>query len=295
MIDLNNAPEQRADGIIPDGTFAKVKMTIRPGGETRPEFPDAIDAKLFRASTTSDVWMLDCEFIVLYGPHSRRKFLQFFTCAGGQVDEKGVSKGWNITYGLLRAMLDSAIGLDPKDESPDAKRKRMLRGVCDFDQIEFVAKIGVEPGKLVDENAPEKGRYPDRNRLAHVVTPDEEEWRIVMGGGEAPAKPSGGGTAQAAASRAAPARQEQQPAWQAQAAPAAAPATPQAVAPAYTVPAAPSWSQPAAQGPVAAPPQSAGAVTQPSQPGLPMGPAPGGVPAGAAPAPVPAGPPWLNG
>jgi hypothetical protein len=220
--------------------------------------------------------MLDCEFIVLFGPHSRRKFVQLFTCAGGQVDEKGVSKGWNITYGLLKAMLDSAIGLDPKDESPDAKKKRMLRGIRDFDQIEFIAKIGVEAGKLVDENAPEKGRYPDRNRLAHVVTPDEEEWRIVMGGGEAPAKPSGAnaGTAQAAASRAAPARQEQQPAWQAQAAPAAAP----------VAPAAPSWSQPAAQGPVGAPPQ----------PGLPLGTAPQPAPAGVGPDPA-IGPPWLNG
>jgi hypothetical protein len=220
--------------------------------------------------------MLDCEFIVMFGPHSRRKFLQFFTVAGGQVNEKGVSKGWLITFGLLRAMLDSAIGLDPKDESPSAKTKRMLRGIRDFDQIEFVAKIGVDAGKLVDEDAPEKGRYPDRNRLAHVVTPADEEWRIVMGGGEAPAKPSGGGSAPAASSRAAPARQEQQPAWQAQAAPAAAPQVPQAAAPADAGPAAPSWgqpSQPAAQDPVAAPPQ----------------------PAGAGPAPVPTGPAWLNG
>jgi hypothetical protein len=294
MLDLNQAPEQRADGVIPDGTFAKVKMTIRPGGETAPEFSAPIDATLFRASTSSDVSMLDCEFIVMFGPHSRRKFQQNFTVAGGQVDEKGVSKGWNITYGLLRAMLDSAIGLDPKDDSENAKRKRRLRGVRDFDQIEFVAKIGVEPGKLVDENAPEKGRYHDRNRLVHVVTPDEEEWRIVMGGGEAPAKPSGGGTAQAAASRAAPARQEQQPAWQAQAAPAAVPMPPAQAAPAYTVPDPPSWSQPsqpAVQSPVGAPPQPAGPV---AQPGLPLQPA-AGIPAGAGPAQVTTGPVWLNG
>jgi hypothetical protein len=285
MLDLNQAPEQRADGVIPDGTFAKVKMTIRPGGETVPEFSAPIDATLFRASTSSDVSMLDCEFIVMFGPHSRRKFQQNFTVAGGQVDEKGVSKGWNITFGLLRAMLDSAIGLDPKDDSENAKRKRRLRGISDFDQIEFVAKIGVEPGKLVDENAPEKGRYPDRNRIAHVVTPADEEWRIVMGGGEAPAKPSGGGTAQAAASRAAPARQEQQPAWQAQAAPAAVPMPPAQAAPAYTVPEPPSWSQPAAQGPAGAPPQ----------PGLPLGTVPQPAPAGAPGQAPAAGPDWLKG
>lgn len=223
-LDLNNAPEQRADGIIPDGTFAKVKMTVRPGGVTVANM-EPIDDGLFTASTSiredgrpSDVKYLDCEFIVLFGPHSRRKFWQIFTVAGGQVDEKGVSKGWNITFGDLKAMLDSAIGLQPKDDSPGARTKRMLRGIADFNQIEFVAKIGVELGK----DAPGGGKYPDRNRLAHVVTPDEAEWQTVMGGGEAPAKPSGGGGSQSAASRAAPAQHEQKPAWQAQAAPAAA-------------------------------------------------------------------------
>jgi hypothetical protein len=216
-LDLNNAPEQRADGVIPDGTFSKVKMTVRPGGVTLPNM-DPIDNGLFKASTTSEVQMLDCEFVVLFGPHSRRKFFQNFTIAGGQVDEKGVSKGWHITFGLLKAMLDSAIGLQPKDDSPSAQMKRRLRGIRDFDQIEFVAKIGVEAGGP----APGGGRYPDKNRLAHVVTPDEPEWHVVNGGGEAPAKPSGGGGSQPAASRAAPAQHEQKPAWQAQAAPAAA-------------------------------------------------------------------------
>jgi hypothetical protein len=254
-LDLNNAPEQRADGIIPDGTFAKVKMIVRPGGVTLPNM-DPIDNGLFKASGSSDVTMLDCEFTVLFGPHSRRKFFQYFTIAGGQVDEKGVSKGWWITFGLLRAILDSAMGLQPKDESPDAKRKRWLRGIHDFDQIEFVAKIGVEVGG----EAPGGGKYPDKNRLTHVVTPDEPEWQIITGGGEALAKPSGVGGSQPAASRAAPAQREQKPAWQAQAAPAAAPAVAQAGLPTS--------------------PQPPGPVAQPSAPAAPG---------------APSGPAWLNG
>ena len=50
-------------------------------------------------------------------------------------------------------MIDSALGLDPDDNSEEAKAKRRLRGRADFDGIAFVAKIAVEPN-----NDP---RYPD--------------------------------------------------------------------------------------------------------------------------------------
>ena len=56
------------------------------------------------------------------GPYARRKFWQNFTVAGGKVDEKGQSKGWNIAKSAFRAMIDSALGLNPKDESAAAKR-----------------------------------------------------------------------------------------------------------------------------------------------------------------------------
>ena len=104
--------------LIPDGTFAKVKMTIRPGGVNGST---PIDAGLLKASQSSDAKMLDCEFTVVAGPYARRKFWQNFTVAGGKLDEKGQSKGWNISKSAFRAMIDSALGLDPKDESPAAK------------------------------------------------------------------------------------------------------------------------------------------------------------------------------
>ena len=48
------------------------------------------------------------------GPYARRKFWQNFTVAGGKVDEKGQSKGWNISKSAFRAMIDSALGLEPE-------------------------------------------------------------------------------------------------------------------------------------------------------------------------------------
>jgi hypothetical protein len=85
------------------------------------------------------------------------------------VDDKGASIGWNISKRIFRAMIDSALGLDPEDMSDAAKAKRQLRGLADLNGITFVGKIAVEPNK--------DARYPDQNRLDHPVLPNEKEWR----------------------------------------------------------------------------------------------------------------------
>ena len=65
--DLNDAPEQRADGVIPDGTYAAVKMTLRPGGKN-VDGCSGHDIGLFKASSTSDVMYLDVEFMSSAAP-----------------------------------------------------------------------------------------------------------------------------------------------------------------------------------------------------------------------------------
>ena len=50
----------------------------------------------------------------------------------------------SITKSTLRAMIDSALGLDPEDMSEATKAKRILRGFADLSGITFVAKIKVE-------------------------------------------------------------------------------------------------------------------------------------------------------
>lgn len=144
MYDLNDAqPQMPPTGEpIPDGTFAKVGMTIRPGGV---DGAAPMDKGLLKASATSDAKMLDCEFTVLEGPFAKRKFWQNFTVAGGKVDEKGVSKGWNISKAAFRAMVDSALGLDPQDVSEAAKQRRVIQGLKQLDGIAFAARIMIEP------------------------------------------------------------------------------------------------------------------------------------------------------
>lgn len=190
--DMNDAEPQKTGDLIPDGTFAKVTMTLRPGGI---DGESEIDRGLLKRSTAqgSDVLMLDGEFTVAEGPHIRRKFWQTLTVSGGKLDENGVSIGARITKSTLRAMIDSALGLDPEDMSEPTKAKRILRGFADLSGIGFVAKIKVE--------ASDNPAYPDKNRLDHVVVPTEPEWRKVMEGEAVPARPS---TRRQAAAPAAP-------------------------------------------------------------------------------------------
>jgi len=171
--DMNDAELPRGTELIPDGSFVKVTMLIRRGGiDGQGEH----DRGLLKAGRNpdSDVRMLDCEFTVVAGSHARRKFWQSFTVAGGKVDEQGISIGWKISKGIFRAMIDSALGLDPKDMSEVARAKRVLRGLSDLDQITFAAKLNVEPAS--------DARYAANNRLERVILPGEPEYARIMAG-----------------------------------------------------------------------------------------------------------------
>jgi hypothetical protein len=239
MYDFSDVEPQQSSDLIPDGTFAKVTMTIRPGGV---DGQTEIDRGLLKASTTagSDVLSLDSEFTVTEGRLARRKFWQTFTVSGGKVDEKGASIGWNISKRTFRAMIDSARGLDPNDNSEEANAKRRLRGLADLDGIAFVAKITVEPS-----NDP---RYPDKNKLDRPVLPNEKEWRAVMDGQDLAPSPSRPRSASSGASSAASDPQagktSQQPAaaaWQRPATPAVGQNTGDGQA---AKPAGPAWLNP---------------------------------------------------
>jgi len=179
--DMNDVAPQQSGDLIPDGTFAKLMMSIRRGGT---DGMSEIDRGLLKASNQpgSDVLMVDAEFSVTEGPFARRKFWQNFTVQGGKLDEQGQSVGWKISKSQFRAMIDSALGLNPEDMSEAAKAKRMLRGLADLDGITFVAKIQVEPNR--------NPAYKDANKLDHVVLPTAPEWHKVMAGENVPAQPS---------------------------------------------------------------------------------------------------------
>jgi hypothetical protein len=107
--DFNDA--QRNFDVIPDGTIATVRMTIRPGS--------AGEGGWLRRSKDGNSEALDCEFVVLDGPFAKRKVWSLLTVAGST---PGHAEAAKISAGKLRAILESARGIKPDDKSDAAKQ-----------------------------------------------------------------------------------------------------------------------------------------------------------------------------
>ena len=160
-IDFNNAEPQREGGLIPEGTIAVVHMTVRPG--------NAGEGGWLRRSKTGESMALDCEFTIVEGPFAKRKFWGLFTLEG---TTDGHQKAADISASRLRAILESAKGIRPDDESDTAKAARRMNGWNDFDGLRFVAKIGIEKAK-------EGTTFKDKNSLEAAITPDRKAWLKV--------------------------------------------------------------------------------------------------------------------
>ena len=166
--DFNDADTQRNFDVIPNGTIATVRMTVRPGS--------AGEDGWLRRSKDGNSEMLDCEFVVLDGPFAKRKFWMLFTVDG---TTQGHAEAAKISASKLRAILESARGIRPDDKSDTATQARRIGSYGDLNGLSFIARVGVEP--------PQNG-YKAKNRLDHVVTPDEKAWHPVTQ--EPPAAPS---------------------------------------------------------------------------------------------------------
>jgi hypothetical protein len=156
--DYNTADGQRDLDVIPNGTIAVVQLNIRPG--------DAGEDGMLRRSKDGGCEMLDCEFVVVEGPHAKRKFFSNMVLSG---TTDGHAQAADITRSRLRAILESARGIKPQDVSEAAKKARVAE-YRDFDGIRFLAKIGIEPAK---------GEYKAKNTITTVITPDMKEWRPI--------------------------------------------------------------------------------------------------------------------
>ena len=164
--DFNDA-KQNAN-LIPKGTIAKVRLTIRPGGFDDPS--QGWTGGYARRGTTGSVY-LDVEYTVLEGPYVKRKVWSMI----GLYSATG--PGWaNMGRSLVRGILNSARGLSDKDNSPEAQNARRISGFADLDGIEFVARIDI--GK--DSNG------EDKNDIRQAVTRDHKDYAAAMGGHVAP-------------------------------------------------------------------------------------------------------------
>ena len=164
--DFNDA-RQNAN-LIPKGTIAKVRLTIRPGGFSDPA--QGWTGGYAKRGASGAVY-LDVEYTVLEGQYAKRKIWSMI----GLYSPKGPDWG-NMGRGFMRGVLNSSRGLSDKDNSPEAQNARRISGFADIDGIEFVARIDVG----TDSNG------QDKNDIRQALTRDHKEYAAVMGGMMAP-------------------------------------------------------------------------------------------------------------
>ena len=212
--DFNDA--QSNTNVIPKGTLAKVRLTLRPGGFDDPT--QGWTGGYAKRGSTGSVY-LDAEYTVLEGPYAKRKIWSLI----GLYSPNGPN--WaNMGRSLVRGILNSSRGISDKDNSPEAQARRRINGFADLDGLEFIARIDVGQ----DTNG------EDKNEIKSAVMPDHRDYPQVMGHVAAPGMapqmqpPASGAQYQAPATSApaqghpAPASQpqsQQTPAQQAPAAP----------------------------------------------------------------------------
>jgi len=164
MLNFNNAAPQKEMGdfsIIPNNSFVKVRLSI---DEPKSEKADPND-KFLSVSAKNN------KYITFTARVTQGKFIdnemryQMYTVDGSE-------KATNISVSFLRAVLESARGIDPNDTSPNAVSARQVKGWGDFEGIEFIAKVGIEP--------PKNGKI--YNKIKKAVTLDMPEYATVKGG-----------------------------------------------------------------------------------------------------------------
>jgi hypothetical protein len=164
--DFNDAGPQKSFDVIPADTIATLHMTVRPGG--------AGEGGWLRRSKAGDSEALDCEFTVVDGEFAKRKFWTLFTISG---TTEGHAQAADISRRRLRAILESARGIKPDDESETAKQARRTGSWGDCDQLRFIGRIGREPAN---------GQYRAKNILLEVITPERKQWHHVEQVAKAP-------------------------------------------------------------------------------------------------------------
>lgn len=162
--DFNSADDQYGFDTLPKGTLIKVRMTLKPGGYD-DHSQGWTGGYATRNETTGSIY-LNSEFVVLEGPYARRKIWSLI----GLHSNKGPE--WaNMGRAFIKGILNSARGLHPQDNSPQAQQARRINGFADLDGIEFVGKVEME-----------KDQYgEDKNVIKMAITPDRKEYAAVMG------------------------------------------------------------------------------------------------------------------
>jgi len=161
--DYSDAPPQRDFDLIPPNTVATCCLHIQGGG--------AGEDGMLKRSRDGRCAMLSLEITLPDGEFAKRKLWENWIVEG--VDH---AKAIEISHGRIKAVLDSALGLDPNDVSPQARAAR-TKSYKELEGLVFIGKIGIEKGAPKNDGSGEN--WHDKNILAAIITPGRKEWRPV--------------------------------------------------------------------------------------------------------------------
>jgi hypothetical protein len=177
-LNLNTAGPQRDFAPIPAGIYA-VSIQVKPGAA-------GPDGTLTR-SKDGGCEMLVFEAVVDEGEHKSARIFERAIISG---TTEGHHKAGEISLTKLRAMVESARGIRPDDQSPEAVAARNLNSFADLNGLRVLAKVGVEP----ERKNPQTGEvYQSRNMIQEYVTPDRTDWHPLTQYPQTP-PPDGGST-----------------------------------------------------------------------------------------------------
>ena len=165
MLNFNDVQPDSNSGefeLIPNNTIARVVLTLQGGDTQIPEFGQG---NFFKSSSTGKraKW-LPLEFTIVGGGHNGRKVWHRLFVDGDKMSERNVPIAKEIGLRTMRAIIESARGIDPSDSSPQAQQGRQLNSIEQLNGMELCIKIGIEEGT---------NGYADRNRMVAPLTPNQ--------------------------------------------------------------------------------------------------------------------------
>jgi hypothetical protein len=163
-VDLNDTELQR--GPIPAGIY-ELEITVVPGNAGEGGFL-RVGKKNMRRQ------LLELALSVVGGPYNKRKIWEYLTVGFDDTIDpdmpdlpqgeelENLHESVRIGRSRLRAILDSAYGLDPKDMTSDeARAKRTLQSYGQLQGLRFIGDIKIKPAA---------NGYDAKNALSFVVT-----------------------------------------------------------------------------------------------------------------------------
>ena len=156
--------------------MVKVKLEIR-----QPAQDKSSQVSPLVTTFSTGLMGLDCEFVVVSGQfEGGRIWENLFLPVDMQNPTLALTKGQTgICQGsgsTMKAILEAARGIHPADGSPGGVQARSINGFEDFQGLEFGVMVGIDKPKAGDKFI--------NNNIMRVITPDKEEYPILMQGGD---------------------------------------------------------------------------------------------------------------